>query len=88
MTHTAASITICFPTLNAMQKPKLTFIPFALPDIGDEEIGAVTEALRSGWVTTGPKTKQFEQSFTAYLGGDVESQIGRASCRERVCYPV
>jgi dTDP-4-amino-4,6-dideoxygalactose transaminase len=73
MTHTAASITIYRPTLNAMQKPDLPFIPFALPDIGDEEIGAVTEALRSGWVTTGPKTKQFEQSFTAYLGGDVES---------------
>jgi dTDP-4-amino-4,6-dideoxygalactose transaminase len=50
-----------------------TFIPFALPDIGDEEIAAVTQALRSGWVTTGPKTKQFEQAFTDYLGGGVES---------------
>ncbi len=49
------------------------FVPFALPDIGDEEIAAVTEALRSGWVTTGPKTKQFEQAFTDYLGGGVES---------------
>ena len=50
-----------------------SFLPFALPDIGDEEIAAVTEALRSGWVTTGPKTKQFEQAFTDYLGGGVES---------------
>ncbi len=49
------------------------FLPFALPDIGDEEIAAVTEALRSGWVTTGPKTKAFEQAFTAFLGGGVES---------------
>jgi dTDP-4-amino-4,6-dideoxygalactose transaminase len=49
------------------------FIPFALPDIGDAEIAAVTEALRSGWVTTGPKTKQFEQDFSAYLGDGVES---------------
>ena len=49
------------------------FLPFALPDIGDEEIEAVTEALRSGWVTTGPKTKQFEQAFSEYLGGGVES---------------
>ena len=49
------------------------FIPFALPDIGDEEIAAVTEALRSGWVTTGPKTKEFEQAFTEYLGGGVDS---------------
>lgn len=53
-----------------MSKP---FIPFALPDIGDAEIAAVTEALRSGWVTTGPKTKAFEQAFTEYLGGGVES---------------
>lgn len=49
------------------------FLPFALPDIGDEEIAAVTEALRSGWVTTGPKTKQFEQAFSEYLGGGLES---------------
>lgn len=49
------------------------FIPFALPDIGDAEIAAVTEALRSGWVTTGPKTKAFEQAFSEYLGGGLES---------------
>jgi dTDP-4-amino-4,6-dideoxygalactose transaminase len=49
------------------------FIPYALPDIGEAEIAAVTEALRSGWVTTGPKTKAFEHAFTDYLGGDVES---------------
>lgn len=49
------------------------FLPFALPDIGDEEIAAVTEALRSGWVTSGPKTKQFEQVFSEHLGGGVES---------------
>jgi dTDP-4-amino-4,6-dideoxygalactose transaminase len=49
------------------------FLPFARPDIGDEEIAAVTQALRSGWVTTGPVTKQFEADFTAYLGGGVES---------------
>lgn len=49
------------------------FLPFALPDIGDEEISAVTEALRSGWVTTGPKTKQFEHAFSEFLGGGLES---------------
>ncbi|MES2016972.1 MAG: DegT/DnrJ/EryC1/StrS family aminotransferase [Pseudomonadota bacterium] len=49
------------------------FLPFALPDIGDEEIAAVVECLRSGWVTTGPKTRQFEQEFAAYLGGEVET---------------
>jgi len=46
----------------------LQTIPFARPDIGDAEITAVTQALRSGWVTTGPKSRQFEQAFTDYLG--------------------
>jgi len=45
-----------------------TFIPFHLPDIGEDEIQAVVETLRSGWLTTGLKTKQFEQDFSAYVG--------------------
>lgn len=49
------------------------FIPFAVPDIGDVEIAAVTAALRSGWVTTGPKTREFEQKFAEFLGGGVEA---------------
>jgi len=47
---------------------KLPFLPFALPDIGDEEIAEVVDTLKSGWVTTGPKTKRFEEDFTAHLG--------------------
>ncbi|TKB83835.1 MAG: hypothetical protein E8D43_11105 [Nitrospira sp.] len=38
-------------------------VPFHLPEIGEEEIRAVTETLRSGWLTTGQRTKQFEQEF-------------------------
>lgn len=49
------------------------FLPFALPEIGEEEIAEVVSTLRSGWVTTGPKTKQFEADFAAYLGGGVEA---------------
>ncbi len=49
------------------------FLPFALPDIGDEEINEVVDVLRSGWVTTGPKVRQFESDFTAFLGGGMES---------------
>lgn len=49
------------------------FLPFALPEIGEEEIAEVVASLRSGWVTTGPKTKQFETDFTAFLGGGVEA---------------
>ncbi|WP_298832100.1 DegT/DnrJ/EryC1/StrS aminotransferase family protein [uncultured Piscinibacter sp.] len=44
------------------------FLPFALPDIGDDEIAEVVDTLRSGWVTTGPKTRRFEQDFAAFLG--------------------
>lgn len=43
------------------------FIPFAAPDIGDAEIDAVVEALRSGWLTTGPRAAAFEAEFAAYL---------------------
>ncbi len=46
------------------------FIPFALPDIGEAEIKAVSAALNSGWVTTGPETARFEAAFRAYLGDD------------------
>lgn len=50
-----------------------SFIPFHLPDIGDEEIAEVTDALRSGWLTTGPKTRRFEADFASYLGPDLEA---------------
>jgi len=39
------------------------FIPFALPDVSQAEIDAVVQVLRSGWVTTGPRTKEFEAAF-------------------------
>lgn len=43
-------------------------IPFSPPDITEAEIQEVTEALRSGWITTGPKTKQFEKEIAEYVG--------------------
>ncbi|MBX3645659.1 MAG: DegT/DnrJ/EryC1/StrS family aminotransferase [Rubrivivax sp.] len=49
----------------------LPFLPFALPDIGDEEIAEVVDTLKSGWVTTGPKAQRFEAEFSAFLGGRV-----------------
>jgi dTDP-4-amino-4,6-dideoxygalactose transaminase len=48
------------------------FIPFATPDIDDAEITEVVEALKSGWITTGPKTKQFESDFSNFIGGGVQ----------------
>ena len=44
------------------------FLPFAPPLIGEEEINEVVATLRSGWITTGPRTKQFESEFAAFLG--------------------
>jgi dTDP-4-amino-4,6-dideoxygalactose transaminase len=44
------------------------FLAFAPPLIGEEEIAEVVDTLRSGWITTGPKTARFEQEFARYLG--------------------
>ena len=43
-------------------------IPFSPPDISDLEIQNVTEVLKSGWITTGPKTKLFENNIAQYCG--------------------
>jgi perosamine synthetase len=45
-----------------------SFIPFHIPDIGEEEIASVVETLRSGWLTTGPKVKKFEEEFARFVG--------------------
>lgn len=41
-------------------------VPFSPPDITEEEIAEVAEALRSGWITTGPRTKEFERQIAGY----------------------
>jgi dTDP-4-amino-4,6-dideoxygalactose transaminase len=43
-------------------------VPFSPPDITEEEIDAVSNVLRSGWITTGPTTKAFEQDLAQYIG--------------------
>lgn len=48
-------------------------IPCFRPAIGEEEIAAATAVLRSGWLTTGPKAREFEEKFAAYMGRDVEA---------------
>lgn len=47
---------------------KLRNIPFSPPDMSEAEIAEVADALRSGWITTGPKTKEFERQIAAYVG--------------------
>ena len=44
------------------------FIPFHRPTIGENEIQSVVDTLKSGWLTTGPKVKRFEEDFARYLG--------------------
>jgi len=46
----------------------MNFLPFSRPSIGDEEIRAVNEVLRSGWITTGPRNQELEQRFAQYIG--------------------
>src|SRR5271157_4129513 len=45
-----------------------SFLPYCLPFVGEEEIAEVADSLRSGWVTTGPKVRRFEEEFAAYTG--------------------
>jgi UDP-4-amino-4-deoxy-L-arabinose-oxoglutarate aminotransferase len=44
------------------------FLPFSVPTIDEGDIAAVGEVLRSGWITTGPKSAEFEQKFAEYVG--------------------
>lgn len=55
-----------------------TFLPFAPPLIGEEEIAEVVDTLRSDWITTGPKVKRFEREFAAFLG--VPDAFAVSSC--------
>ena len=55
-----------------------SFLPFAAPLLGEEEIQGVVECLRSGWLTTGMKVKEFESRFAEYVG--VKHAIAVNSC--------
>ena len=46
---------------------KLRKIPFSPPDISELEVNEVAEALKSGWITTGPRTKLLERRLAAYI---------------------
>jgi len=48
--------------------PRNPILPFSQPSIGEEEIAEVVDCLRSGWITTGPKTARFEAEFAAAVG--------------------
>jgi dTDP-4-amino-4,6-dideoxygalactose transaminase len=54
-------------------------IPFSVPTIEDEEINEVVATLRSGWLTTGPRTAQFEAEFKAYVGSSYALAVNSAT---------
>jgi dTDP-4-amino-4,6-dideoxygalactose transaminase len=56
------------PGPQSPSRHRTTFLPFSPPVIGEEEIAAVVDTLKSEWITTGPKTHQFATEFTDYLG--------------------
>src|SRR5205085_3485044 len=58
---------------------RTTFLPFALPHITEAEIDEVVDTLRSGWLTTGPKTKRFEREFAAQVGAPYALAVNSAT---------
>lgn len=54
-------------------------IPFSPPDISQAEIDSVVETLKSGWITTGPKTKKFEKEISEYIGTEKTACLSSAT---------
>src|SRR5437660_10365049 len=59
--------------------PRATFLPFALPHITQAEIDEVVDTLRSGWLTTGPRTKRFEREFAGRVGAPYALAVNSAT---------
>ncbi len=60
-------------------------IKFSPPDINEGDIQAVAEALRSGWITTGPRTKNFEKKLAEYCGADRAVCLNSATACMELC---
>jgi dTDP-4-amino-4,6-dideoxygalactose transaminase len=60
------------------------FLPFSTPTIDDDEINEVVDSLRSGWITTGPKVKRFEEAFRAYVGAPYAVPLSSATAGEHL----
>lgn len=60
--------------------PRDTFLPYSPPSIGPEEIDEVVATLKTDWITTGPRTKQFEKQFGAYVGAPEGASLMLNSC--------
>lgn len=60
-------------------------IPFSPPDIGELEINNVIKVLKSGWITTGPKTKEFENKISSYCGTAKTNCLNSATASMEMC---
>src|SRR3954454_17129308 len=60
------------------------FLNFSPPSIGQEEIDEVVDTLRSDWITTGPKTKRFEQEFAETVGGPASLAVNSGTAAMHV----
>jgi len=69
MPYDANKVSLCI-LIRARKKSimRSKFLPFSQPSITEADIAAVSEVLRSGWITTGPKAAEFEQKFCDYVG--------------------
>ena len=63
-------------------------IPFSPPDITEAEIQSVCEALRSGWITTGPRTKELERRLAEYCHTSRVVCLGSAAAAEELNFRV
>jgi dTDP-4-amino-4,6-dideoxygalactose transaminase len=64
------------PTVRSPRRKE--FLPFSPPAISEQEVAAVADTLRSSWITTGPKTKDFEAKFATYV--DAPAALATNSC--------
>ena len=65
-----------------------TRVPSAPPTIGQAEIDAVVETLQSGWLSTGPRVRAFEQAFATYTGAPYAVAVNSGTAAlHRPCWP-
>lgn len=67
-------------TVPAAPAPARPFLPMTRPTIDDETIAGVGEVLRSGWITSGPKVKEFEARLSEYFGGRPVRAFNSGTC--------
>jgi len=70
------------PTSQSSASPKavLPYLPMTRPLIDEETIAGVVDVLRSGWITSGPKVKEFETKLSAYVGGRPVRAFNSGTC--------